>query len=226
MKIGHMNIAGFKDAVNKGLTVPAATVVHKAMSLKIENAGGERRKLFTISTDAVDRDNDTIALDGWDLKAYVKNPVVLWGHQSYSPPIGKSVEIGLDGGALKAVVEFVPADMPLIGDEAEMVFRMCDMGFLSACSVGFRPLEYKTAKDRMDDDAWWPALDFTKQELMEWSICTIPANPEAVIDPDEQRATVIGAAKLNQMQAELQQEIERACDLELARRKLRIAAYS
>jgi HK97 family phage prohead protease len=219
MRHGHMDIAAFRGAVRKGLTVPAATIIHKGASVEVESTEGERRKLFTISTAAIDRDNDTIALDGWDLKAYKSNPVVLWGHQSYMPPIGKSVEVGLDGAALKAVVEFVPRDMPVIGEEAEMVWRMCDMGFLSACSVGFRPLDYKTAKDRMDDDDWWPALDFLKQELMEWSICTIPANPEATID-DEERTALIATDT-----AALNAEILRTAELATRRRQLRAACY-
>ena len=84
--------------------------------------------------------------------------------------------------------------MPLIGEQAEMIFRMCDQGFLNACSVGFNPTKYEIAKDRMDDDDWWPPVNFLAQELLEWSICTIPANPDATID-NTQRAAVVEALK-------------------------------
>ena len=220
----RMDLGRFKGAISKGVSVPGPVLLHKSASVKIEGAG-ERRKMFTISTGTVDRDNDTLALDGWDLKAYMTNPVVLWGHDSSSPPIGRSVEIGTDGEALKAVVEFVPGDMPLVGEMAEMVFRMTDLGFLSACSVGFRPLEYDMAKDRMDDeDMWWPAIDFTKQELLEWSVCTIPSNPEATVDRVEERATFVAERKAVDEAAAALANIQ-AIEIANRRRMLRAACY-
>ena len=179
--MAHLSLRDFKGAVRKGVAIPRAAVLHKTLSVSMEGAG-QRRKRFTISTAAVDRDGDTIALGGWDLTGYLSNPVVLWGHESHAPPIGRSIEIGIEGGALKAVVEFVPADMPIIGEQSEMLFRLCDGGFLSACSVGFRPIEFVTAKERMTDDDWYPPVDFKKQELLEFSVVTIPSNPEAVLD--------------------------------------------
>ena len=197
MKHRYLDMSAFKQAACDRTKMPSGLVcLRKSMPVTIESIDGDRRKLFTISTEAVDRDNDTIKLAGWDLKAYLRNPVVLWGHRSYDPPVGRSVEIGTEGGALKAVVEFVPADMPIVGEMAEMVYRMVDKGFLSACSVGFRPLEYEKAKERDDDDSWMTPLDFLKQELLEWSVCTIPSNPEAIVNPDdEERAATVAAMK-------------------------------
>ena len=216
---GHaQQLRAFRSCVRKGLAIAAGTVLHKTASVTIEGAG-ERRKLFTISTEAVDRERDTINLQGWQLDAYRKNPVVLWGHNSYMPPIGRTVDIGTVAGALKAVVEFVPADMPLVGEEADMIFRMCDAGFLSACSVGFRPLKFETAKDRMDDDDWWPPVNFIEQELLEWSVVTVPANGDATID-DEGRAAAIEAAK----QAREADAAAKAL-LDARRRVLRAACY-
>ena len=36
-------------------------------------------------------------------------------------------------------------------------------------------------KDRGADD-WFPGIDFEEQELVELSIVTVPANPEALVD--------------------------------------------
>jgi HK97 family phage prohead protease len=146
----------------------------------------ERRALrFTISTADVDRENDTIALAGWDLAAFRRNPVVLWGHDASRLPIGRAFDIAIEGGALKASVEFVPEDLPEGGAFAESVHRLARMGFLAATSVGFRPLkwEYTTDKSRGADD-WFPGIDFNEQELVELSIVTVPANPEALLEPD------------------------------------------
>lgn len=146
---------------------------------------GERQLRFTISTAAVDRAQDTVDQGGWDLSAYQRNPVVLWQHDSWSMPIGKCVDIGLEAGALRATVEFVRADMPGgVGELAETVLMMCKEGFLSATSVGFRPIEFDITTDasRGAED-WLPGFDFKRQDLTEFSIVTVPCNPDAVIDP-------------------------------------------
>lgn len=220
----QMPLTRFKAAVARGQQIPGGTALHKAATAVIEPAG-DRRKLFTISTPTVDRDNDTVSLDGWVLDGYLRNPVVLWGHDQYSPPVGRTVEIGTDGGALKAVVEFVPADMPLIGAQAEMLHRMTDLGFLHACSVGFRPLEYVVSKDRMTDEMWFPPLDFVRQELLEWSICTIPANAEATIETDV-AADPTQAARDGETAATARSyAVERQNEIATRRRQLRAACY-
>lgn len=146
---------------------------------------GERQLRFTISTAAVDRAQDVIDQAGWDLSGFQRNPVVLWQHNSWDMPIGKCVDVGLEAGALRATVEFVRSDMPMgIGELADTVLMMCKEGFLSATSVGFRPLEFDVTTDpsRGADD-YFPGFDFRKQDLTEFSIVTIPCNANAVIDP-------------------------------------------
>lgn len=224
--VSPSSLVQLKSALRKGVAVSPTTVIHKWARLTAA-ADGERRKIFTISTEAIDRDNDTISLNGWDLKNYKKNPIVLWGHCAYDPPIGRTVEIAISDGALQAVVEFVPANMPIIGAQAEMVWRMCDEGFLSACSVGFRPIDFAIAKDRMTEDDWYPPVDFTKQELMEWSICTIPSNPEAIIRPDDEQQRSFAAPEDAQL-AELIPELiapEVRAELDARRRQLRASCF-
>lgn len=156
--------------------------VAKATASVAESVGGRALK-FTISTDAVDRDNDVINQKGWVLKNYLKNPVTLWSHRGDEPPIGKTVWIGNEDDSLKAVVEFVPANNPLVGDMAEGIYQMCKDGFISATSVGFMPLEYELTTDKSRGaDGWNPGVDHLKQELFELSIVPVPANPEALIE--------------------------------------------
>ena len=128
---------------------------------------------FVISTATPDRSNDVLAVEGWDLAAYTKNPVMLWAHDSYSPPVGRAVAIGAAAGALRAKAEFTPADLYPFG---AMVGRMVREGFLNATSVGFRPLKYGYNTERGDY-----AMDFEKQELLEFSVVPVPANPEALV---------------------------------------------
>jgi len=137
---------------------------------------------FTITTNALDREKDIVAIDGWDLANFEKNPVVLWGHGNDEPPIGRAMRTYREGDALKSEVKFVPADVPIYGPRAEGIRQMCRRGFLHATSVGFRPLEFRIAEDRDDGESWFPPIDFLRQELMEFSVVSIPANPEALID--------------------------------------------
>jgi Caudovirus prohead serine protease len=177
-----MPLARFKSVLKRG-ELPGLVTVRKQSAAIIEPLPG-RQLRFTISTGAIDRDNDAVSVNGWDLRAFSRNPVVLWSHDADELPIARCIEIGVVGDALKAVADFAPAEMPIVGELAEAVLRMCRTGFLSATSVGFRPLEFELAKDRDDDeDSWWPPINFLRQELMEFSIVSIPANPDALIDP-------------------------------------------
>ena len=136
---------------------------------------------FTISSSNVDRDNDSISIDGWDLTNFKKNPVVLWGHDSSLPPIGRAMEVWADGSRLKAKVDFSPADMPhpLGMGFGHTVARMFSEGFLHATSVGFQPKEFSFNEERGP-----MAVDFKRQELLEFSAVPIPANPDALIGAD------------------------------------------
>jgi phage head maturation protease len=55
---------------------------------------------------------------------------------------------------------------------------MLKTGFLSATSVGFIPLKYNF----VDDPQRRFGIDFLEQELLEFSIVTVPANAEALIE--------------------------------------------
>jgi hypothetical protein len=48
---------------------------------------------------------------------------------------------------------------------------------LRAVSVGFRALE---VEDRLDDRGRWDGYRFMRNELIELSLCTIPANHDAI----------------------------------------------
>ena len=128
-----------------------------------------RRVRFTISSASVDRDNDTINQTGWKTDNYQRNPVVLWAHDYSSLPLGKSVDLSVENGNLKSTVEF--ADHPF----ADTVYRLVKGGFLNATSVGFRPMKLTENVER-------GGLDFGEQELLEYSIVPVPANPDALIE--------------------------------------------
>jgi HK97 family phage prohead protease len=131
---------------------------------------------FTISSATPDRMGDTVAVEGWRLENYKRNPVVLWGHDGTMLPVGRATRVWVQNGKLKATAQLAPAS---VSPYAERVRGMIAGGFLNATSVGFAP-----SKFRFSDDKKRPyGIDFLEQELLEFSIVSIPANPDALLDP-------------------------------------------
>lgn len=135
--------------------------------------GGQLRHV--ISDETVDRHGDIVRVRGWDTKNYMNNPVILWAHDSGQPPVGRSVRISKNhkDKRLVSVGEYPSADLYEFGNT---VFRLSANGFLNAVSVGFMPKEY----DYIDEKNPLDGYDITKQELWEYSIVPIPANPNAL----------------------------------------------
>jgi HK97 family phage prohead protease len=165
----------FHESAKAG-KLPADAHLRKTFVAEAKAAvDGERIIDFIISTDAIDRMGDTISVDGWQLADYRKNPVVLWAHDSSMPPIAKASNVRVEDGKLKARAEFVTREMSLFGDQ---IYQMIKGGFLSAVSVGFDPMKWVWS----EEDGRTMGIDFTQQELLEFSVVPIPANPEALIE--------------------------------------------
>jgi HK97 family phage prohead protease len=133
----------------------------------------ERKMSFTISTAAVDRDGDTIDPKGWMLDSYKRNPVVMWAHSYDQLPVAKATRVFLTTTGLHAEIEFPEKG---VYPFADTVHDMLKAGFLNATSVGFAPSESVKSKDRQN------GYDFTKQELLEFSIVPVPCNPQALVE--------------------------------------------
>lgn len=136
--------------------------------------------LFRITDETVDRMSDTIATIGWDIKDYKKNPVVLWSHSHYNPPVARSLKIEVDKKLkeVRSIAEFTPKDLYPFGF---MVYEMYVGKFLNAVSVGFQPKSYEwVSQDEDEDRAKRGGINFLKQSLLEYSACPVPANPNAL----------------------------------------------
>ena len=132
---------------------------------------------WVMSTFDTDRDFEKVDPCGWDLKNYLINPVVLWSHDYSIPAIGIAqnvkAEKQLEGDILFNSKEFDEFGWS-IGERVKA-------GVLRCGSVGFRvdELEFLDAEDRDCD------CIFRKQELLEFSICCVPANPFAIHVPQK-----------------------------------------
>lgn len=126
------------------------------------------------SDDSLDRWHEVIRQDGWNLKDYHKNPVILWGHQHDLPAIGRSLETKVEDGKLIIRPQLAVEEYPL----AATIWRLVKSRFIRAISVGFMVEEWETESEDYPD----AELVFTKQSLLENSIVNVPCNPNALID--------------------------------------------
>jgi len=125
------------------------------------------------STGAIDRDGEVIDPKGWVLKNFKKNPVILPAHDYRQPAIGKAKSVKLVDGKLVFRVEFPPEGVNPLADVYRKLYKL---GFMRASSVGFIPLEWKDG-----DPQKGIRRIYTKQELLELSLVSVPANPEALV---------------------------------------------
>jgi HK97 family phage prohead protease len=142
----------------------------KAMDTEVTASEDARVLNFVISTETVDSYNDVVKADGWDLERYLKNPVVLWAHDSRQPPVAKALTIGVNDKKLVSSAEFADADTYAFADT---IYRLLRGKFLRATSVGFFPREWTYDEER-------GGFNLIKNELFEFSIVPVPANPDAL----------------------------------------------
>ena len=126
---------------------------------------------FTISTPDVDRYGTIIVPSGIDYSAYMNNPVVLINHKSDYLPIGKCLGFFLNGENLEATIQLDMND-----EKACKVNDKIKGGFVNAVSVGIIPIEQ--TEQNIDGEK---VTTYTKSELVEFSVVTIPANRDALI---------------------------------------------
>lgn len=127
---------------------------------------------FTISTANLDRMGDTIDQNGWDLKNFIRGgQPVLFAHDKWRPVVGRGVRTWLETNMLKSQTQFVPREIDPFG---YMIFQLYANDYMRATSVGFMPMEYSYAEDRKF------GLNFLRQELLEYSMVPVPANPDCL----------------------------------------------
>lgn len=168
------------DTVRRALDGDATPIDVRDAAIAAIEADGAKGVVasFGYSDATVDSYSDTIAPDGWKFADFNRNPVALFAHDQWSPPIGKDVGVHIvPGVALKGIIAFTPPDLYDFGD---MIGRMVKWGALNATSVGFAPKKYAFNEDRKG--TWGPGIDYTEQELREISVVPVPANPNALVD--------------------------------------------
>jgi HK97 family phage prohead protease len=126
------------------------------------------RQIRVIASDAtVDLAGDVMEPMGCDIEGYKKNPIVLAGHDSMKPIGRAAVTVRTD--RVEALIDFAPEGASVLADEW---CGLAKAGVLNAVSIGFDPIESKPNGS---------GLRYTKWRLLELSVCTVPANPSALV---------------------------------------------
>lgn len=164
-----------------------------AMPVEVKDISAtEPRTLILIgSTQGADRDDDIIDAQGWELDNYIKNPIVLWAHDYWQPPVAQAKAVFIDprSGTLNFKVYFPTVEeLTTKGAEpsehalfVDTLYNMYKMGMLNATSVGFIAKEWDRREDQRDLPEWQRGTHFFRQELLELSCVPVPANAEALV---------------------------------------------
>jgi HK97 family phage prohead protease len=127
---------------------------------------------FVLSDESEDRMGDVISAAGWDLTNFLKNPIALFGHRN-DFVIGTWEGLRSEKNALRGKLKLAPAGT---SERIDEIRKLIEAGILKAVSVGFRPI---TSVPRRDGDKY-VGEHFTRQELIETSVVSVPANPNAL----------------------------------------------
>lgn len=120
-----------------------------------------------VSNSAIDRHGESIKVEGIDIKQVKRNPVLLWGHDYTSLPIGRIVKIWKSKGNLMARLEL---DYD-IDEFADKIYKKVLRGSVNAVSIGGIVKEYDKE-------------DFTiikKLEMIELSFVPVGAHQDALV---------------------------------------------
>jgi HK97 family phage prohead protease len=127
----------------------------------------------------VDRGNDIIASDAWELDNYMANPIILFNHGLDTlggTPVGKATEVRPTDEGLYIKVRLSNSQAPGI----KMVRDLVEERILRAFSVGFEPKESENIE--VDGKS---VKKITKGELFEVSIVGVPMNQDSLFELTE-----------------------------------------
>lgn len=151
---------------------------------------------WVFSTYDNDRFDERVDPAGWELDRYKENPVVLWAHCHSIPAIGLADSLTATD-KLAGRIKFNAKEIDEFGWS---IGERVKAGVIRAGSVGMlvKEIEWIDHKKNPEEPC---DLIIRKQELLEFSICNVPANPFALRDEDSQKQKRTGAPTARSVQS-------------------------
>jgi len=140
----------------------------KFIKASVEKASKEEADFIAIASTATeDRHGEVVSVEGWDLTAFKKNPVLLWAHDHSKPAVGHATKVWVEGKGKRAKL-MIEGKLNDATELARGVKQLVKDGVIKTMSVGFivREMEGNTINE---------------QELLEVSFVNVPANSQAMI---------------------------------------------
>jgi len=158
-----------------GTKIEAENIVQKSIVFKVKSIDAESRIVRGVvgSDDSMDRHGENINPKGWFLDNFKNNPVILLNHDYWSMPIGKAIKVAVEDNQLIFDIQFSKKYKKAI-----TAFDLLQEGIFNAWSVGFIVLKWGAAGSDYSID---------EMELLELSLVTVPANPNALTPRDEEK---------------------------------------
>lgn len=158
-----------------------------------------------VSTPEIDRYGTIIIPSGIDYTAYMNNPIVLAQHASDKWPVGRCLGFFLNGENLEATMQ-----IECVTESGKDLNALINAGYVKAVSVGIIPIEQE--EQTINGKT---VTVYTKSELVEFSIVSVPANRGALIKRSMKEAIAYSIQKYKEVKRMLTPEIEQKIKDEL-----------
>lgn len=146
-------------------------MLYKQLLVELKGISDENYTIKGVfSTADEDRHGEIVDQKTWQLDDYLKNPVILFGHDHNQPAIGKAVNLFFNSeGNLEGEIQFAAKEY----DFAKTIFQLYKGGYMRAFSVGFQNevVEYDDAENK---------VTLKRNNLFEISCVNVPANALAL----------------------------------------------
>ncbi|BAS17623.1 conserved hypothetical protein [Arthrobacter sp. Hiyo8] len=146
--------------------------INKLFNIDIKSVDEQARTItFCFSDNQLDRQGEIVDQASWDVKNYMNNPLILWGHDPSENEnvLGQGISLDLNNNGKSYIT--AQFDDAATNPKADTIFRQLVKRTLRCVSAGF----INHTWDVQDDV---PILK--DNELLEVSVVAIPANPRAI----------------------------------------------
>lgn len=130
--------------------------------------------VFTVTKDMVDRDGERVLPTGGNYNNFKLNPIMFYNHSRWDSPVGKwsDIEVKEDSVEMRGWISDAT-------DMAKNVLGLVKDDVIRTASIGFKPLVW--SEDEKDKLPGQKGVTIKEYEILEVSVCDIPANPESVM---------------------------------------------